>query len=96
VKSTEDLLLVRSDAYELAEDGRMLPVGEQPLVELDPAHYKRLPDLEARFPAGPPSLTRCTRFTVRGDVRFGRDVTAVGAVEVTGPAEIPDGAVLGA
>jgi UTP--glucose-1-phosphate uridylyltransferase len=96
VKSTEDLLLVRSDAYELAEDGRMLPVGEQPLVELDPAHYKRLPDLEARFPAGPPSLKRCTRFTVRGDVRFGRDVTAVGAVEVTGPAEIPDGAVLGA
>jgi UTP--glucose-1-phosphate uridylyltransferase len=98
VKSTDDLLLVRSDAYELSEDASLLPVGAAAgtVVALDPAYYGRLDDFERRFPSGPPSLRGCTRLAVHGDVVFGRDVELVGDVELRGPARIPDGAVLGA
>jgi UTP--glucose-1-phosphate uridylyltransferase len=98
VKSTDDLLLVRSDAYELWEDGRLLPadgVAGGTVVALDPEYYGTLHDLERRFPCGPPAMRRCRRLTVRGDVVFGRDVELVGEVELRGPARIPDGAVLG-
>jgi UTP--glucose-1-phosphate uridylyltransferase len=96
VKSTDDLLLVRSDAYELTADGRLLPVEGvgAPVIALDPRYYGSLHELERRFPAGPPSLRRCTSLTVRGDVVFGRDVELVGDVELRGPAHIPDDAVL--
>lgn len=97
VKTTNDLLVVRSDAYELTSDGEMRPSfdGQEPVVTLDEDYYKLLPDFEQRFPAGPPSLRRCRRFEVDGDVTFGADVTAVGDVLVTGPRHVPDGAMLG-
>ena len=96
VKTTSHLLVVRSDAYELADDwtvqlarGRNRP----PIVELS-SEFKLLRDFESRFPAGPPSLVEAERLDVEGDVRFGRDVVVRGRVRVEGPAEIPDGAVL--
>jgi len=97
VKTTNDLLVVRSDAYELTGDGAMRPVfdGQEPVVTLDEAYYKLLPDFEQRFPAGAPSLRRCDRFTVEGDVTFGAEVVAVGDVLVTGPRRVPDGEILG-
>jgi UTP--glucose-1-phosphate uridylyltransferase len=76
VKTTNDLLVVRSDAYVLSEDDvRMEPAPERagmdpPVVDLDPRFYKLLPDFEARFPSGPPSLLRAERLVVRGDVVF--------------------------
>jgi len=95
VKTTDDLLVVRSDVCGLDPvDGRFEPRGRWPLVALDPAHYRRLADFEQRFPAGAPSLVACERLQVRGDVSFGRDVTVVGDVELDGPLEIGDGAVL--
>jgi UTP--glucose-1-phosphate uridylyltransferase len=96
VKTTNDLLVVRSDAYELTSDGQMRPrfEGQEPVVTLDDNYYKLLPDFEQRFPAGAPSLRRCHRFEVDGDVTFGADVVAVGDVRVTGPRHVPDGAVL--
>jgi UTP--glucose-1-phosphate uridylyltransferase len=97
VKTTDDLLVMRSDAYELTSDGRMRPSfdGPGPVVTLDKDFYKLLPDLEQRFPAGAPSLRRCRRFAVEGDVTFGAGVMATGDVRVTGPRHVPDGAVLG-
>jgi UTP--glucose-1-phosphate uridylyltransferase len=102
VKTTDDLLVLRSDAYVLTDDYHVVVAPERedgaPFVELDPKHYKRLRDFDAHFPAGPPSLVRAERFVVEGDVRFGRDVVARGAVEVrqegSEPLEIEDGAVL--
>jgi len=96
VKTTDDLLVVRSDAYELTIDGRMLPSfgSQEPVVTLDEDYYKLLPDFEQRFPAGAPSLRRCRRFEVEGDVTFGAGVTVVGDVRVTGPRHIPDGTAL--
>jgi UTP--glucose-1-phosphate uridylyltransferase len=101
VKSTADLLAVASDAYRLTDDWRVVPAPGRagPLVvDLDGAHYARVDQLEARFPAGPPSLVACRRLRVRGDVRFGRAVVCRGEVSVRaaaqGPCCIPDGEVL--
>jgi UTP--glucose-1-phosphate uridylyltransferase len=96
VKTTDDLLLTRSDAYTLNDDGTLSPAfaGDPPVVALDPDHYRLLPDAERRFPHGPPSLRRARRLTVHGDVTFGADVAVEGTVERHGPATIADGAVL--
>jgi UTP--glucose-1-phosphate uridylyltransferase len=96
VKTTDDLLVVRSDAYELSGDGQIRPRFDSPgpVVTLDKDFYKLLPDFERRFPAGPPSLRRCRRLEVDGDVTFGAGVTAVGDVRVAGPRHIPDGEIL--
>jgi UTP--glucose-1-phosphate uridylyltransferase len=96
VKTTNDLLVVRSDAYELTSDGQLRPSSDGPLpvVSLDDDFYKLLPDFERRFPAGPPSLRHCRRLEVDGDVVFGACVVAEGEVRITGPRHIPDGEVL--
>jgi UTP--glucose-1-phosphate uridylyltransferase len=98
VKTTDDLLVLRSDAYTLDDDGGgpVTPTydGPPPVVALDPKFYKSLPDLEERFPHGAPSLRRARRLTVHGDVRFGRDVVIHGDVTLDGPRTIADGTVL--
>jgi UTP--glucose-1-phosphate uridylyltransferase len=97
VKTTNDLLVVRSDAYELADDGTIALAGGRrtaPLVDLDGGYYKLLADFEARFPAGPPSLVSAERLVVEGDVRFGKDVVVRGDALVSGPASLPDGTAL--
>ena len=96
VKTTNQLLIVRSDAYELADDWTVRLAGGRdtiPIVELSD-EFKLLPDFESRFAGGPPSLVEADRLEVEGDVRFGRDVKVKGRVHIDGPAEIPDGAVL--
>ena len=97
VKTTDDLLVVRSDAWELTPDGRMVAAfddGPPPFVALDKEHYRLVPDLDARFPAGAPSLRRCRSLRVDGDVVFGAGVVVEGEVHLTGPRRIPDGELL--
>ena len=93
VKTTNDLLVVRSDAYHLTRDGQMRPDfdGPGPVVTLDKEFYGLLSDFEQRFPAGPPSLRHCRRFKVDGDVTFGADLVAAGDVQVAGPRYVRDG-----
>ncbi|HET6480870.1 MAG TPA: UTP--glucose-1-phosphate uridylyltransferase [Actinoplanes sp.] len=93
VKTTDDLLVVRSDAYELTGDGRMIPTfdGPGPVVALDPERFRLMPDFEKRFPAGPPSLRRSTGLRVKGDVTFGANIVVEGDVQLTGPLLVPDG-----
>ncbi len=91
VKTTNDLLLLRSDAYLLGEDGRLTLAGDAaPLVDLDPAYFTTMADFEARFPNGAPSLAGATSLTVRGDWTFGADVVVTGAVDLpdSGAAEV--------
>src|SRR5215217_4656783 len=102
VKTTDDLLVLRSDAYVLTDDFHVVLAPERddgaPFVALDSKFFKRLRDFDARFPEGPPSLVAAERLDVEGDVRFGRDVTVRGAVEVRQDGDdqlvIDDGAVL--
>jgi UTP--glucose-1-phosphate uridylyltransferase len=98
VKTTEDLLALRSDAYVLGEGSRIeldpRRDGRPPVIDLDDEHYKKLADFDARFGAGAPSLVDCERLAVSGDVSFGRDVVVRGRVTVSGPRSVEDGAVL--
>jgi UTP--glucose-1-phosphate uridylyltransferase len=99
VKTTNDLLVVRSDAYVLTEDARVVAAGDDlPLVDLDSSHFKLLTAFEERFPAGSPSLIDCEKLTVKGDVRFGADVVVRGSVTVEQEGSdqlvIDDGALL--
>ena len=98
VKTTDDLLLLRSDLYALAEDCVVTPQrsGEMPYVELDSRYYRLLDQFDARFPAGAPSLTEARRLVVTGDVTFGKGVVVRGAVELGAdePRRIADGSIL--
>ncbi len=102
VKTCDDLLAVRSDAYVLTKDYtvRLDPAryAIPPSITLDPAHYRLVDEMEARFPFGPPSLQGCERLIVRGDVRFGRDVVVTGSVELVNRHQhqmgVKDGTVL--
>jgi UTP--glucose-1-phosphate uridylyltransferase len=98
VKTTADLLALRSDAYVMREDAGVELAPERgdkpPVIDLDDEHYKLLPDFERHFPEGPPSLAGCDRLEVDGDVTFGRDVVVRGRVSVEGPAKVEDGTVL--
>ena len=104
VKRTDDLLVLRSDAYEVDPSWQVVParslVAEGrpvPRVVLDERYFGALAAMEARFPHGVPSLIACRSLVVRGDVRFGRDVVVRGDVVLDageGELGIPDGAVL--
>lgn len=90
VKTTNDLLVMRSDAYDLDDDGLLRRRGNRvAVVDLDEAHYALLRDCDARFPAGPPSLVRARSLTVHGDWTFGRDVVVTGDA-VVGDAVVSD------
>ena len=81
VKTTNDLLVLRSDVYEVAEDGRLVKQdAPAPLVDLDSRFYKTIAEFERRFAAGAPSLQQATRLAVQGDWTFEAAVTVVGDV----------------
>lgn len=102
VKKNSDLLVLMSDAYRLNPDYTLALAeeleGKPPVVTLDDRYYLLHTAMQARFPAGAPSLRRCTRLTVTGDVTFGANVTIVGDVTVAAPTGetryIADGATL--
>jgi UTP--glucose-1-phosphate uridylyltransferase len=101
VKTTDQLLALRSDAYVMTPDAHVELAPERgerpPIVSLDPSRYKLMRDFEARFPAGAPSLVECERLSVTGDVVFGEGVVVRGTVEVAagdGQLRIDDGTVL--
>jgi UTP--glucose-1-phosphate uridylyltransferase len=101
VKTTDDLLVLRSDVYTVSDDMVVAPVPERgddlPFVELDSRFYKIIDDFEGRFPSGPPSLKEAARLVVHGDVTFGPDVVVRGSAEIETdePIEIGEGTVLG-
>ena len=100
VKTTDDLLVLRSDVYAVSAEMAVEPVGERagdlPYVELDPRFYKLIDDFEARFPGGAPSLREAQRLVVGGDVTFEAGVVVRGAVELAAaePRRIASGTVL--
>lgn len=80
VKTTNDLLVLRSDVYDVGRDFVLEPQASPPYVELDPEYYKLVSEFERRFPEGAPSLRGATSLTVGGDWTFGAKVTVTGDV----------------
>lgn len=102
VKTTDDLLGVRSDNYILTNDYRVIENPERKLdplvVSLDKNFYKMVDDLDARIPAAP-SLLNCNSLKITGDFKIGRNVKFVGDVllknDETGQKIIKDNAIIG-
>jgi len=82
VKTTNDLLVLRSDVYDLGGDFVMQPRADVPFIDLDPDVYKLVADFDQRFPEGAPSLRAAERFVVHGDWTFGHGVVVEGDVEL--------------
>jgi UTP--glucose-1-phosphate uridylyltransferase len=83
VKSTADLFGVRSDAYELDAEFRLMLCPERngvpPIVKLDD-HYKLVDQFEELFANSVPSLVRCRSLTINGKLQFEAGVEVVGDV----------------
>ena len=96
VKTTNDLLVLRSDAYELGKDFVLDQVAETlPFIDLDD-HYKVVEDFDKRFPTGVPSLKDADSLVISGDWTFGKGVRVTGDVRLNGDhGRVEEGAVLG-
>ena len=93
VKTTSDLLALRSDVYEVTEDFRLTLAearhGQPPVVNLDAEYYKLLADFEDCFAQGVPSLLECDSFRTLGRVKFAAGVVCRGKVEFVNPGAEP-------
>mmetsp|Transcript_50795 Transcript_50795/g.151993 ORF Transcript_50795/g.151993 Transcript_50795/m.151993 type:complete len:467 (+) Transcript_50795:82-1482(+) len=85
VKTTNDLFALRSDAYILTPDCRIVLAesrgGVPPNIKLD-GMYKFTDAMEKLIPHGPPSLIDCKKLVVEGDVAFAAGVVIKGEVTV--------------
>lgn len=86
VKTTNDLLALRSDAYLLTEDFTVVLAPERngvpPDVKLD-GMYKFTDALEEKLiPNGPPSLIGCKKLVIEGAVKLAKGVVFKGTVTV--------------
>jgi UTP--glucose-1-phosphate uridylyltransferase len=87
VKTTNDLLVLRSDCYRLEESHHLVladGLRTVPFVDLDSRYYKLVHSFDEHFPAGVPSLRRAEELVVEGDWRFGPDVVVTGRARLAG------------
>ncbi|MCW2797631.1 UTP--glucose-1-phosphate uridylyltransferase [Nocardioides sp.] len=83
VKTTNDLLVLRSDVYDIGKDFVLDQIAvDVPYVELDADYYKVVGDFDKRFPDGAPSMKKATSLKIEGDWTFGHGVQVVGDVEL--------------
>lgn len=98
VKTTNDLMVLRSDAYEIDVAGQLNATVDQVCVaELDPKYYKTIHQFEQRVSQGAPSLRQAQRLVVHGDWTFGADVVVKGEVTLADAgvaSQVPDGTLL--
>ncbi len=87
VKKCNDLLVVRSDRFQLNDQFQLERhpqcTAADPLISLDPEFYSRIDQFEARFPDGIPSLLECEAMRIQGDIRFESSVAVKGQVRLT-------------
>lgn len=80
VKTTNELLLLRSDLYRLRPDGVIeTERAKLPSVDLDPAHFKMIADFERLVPSIP-SLEKVNSLKVRGSVTLTSEMSLHGDV----------------
>jgi len=94
VKTTSDLFALRSDAYLLTKDFRieLAPSrkGVPPNIKLD-GKYKFVDAMETMIPNGVPSLVKCNKLVIEGDVVFAAKVVIEGDVTIQGPGTVKAG-----
>jgi UTP--glucose-1-phosphate uridylyltransferase len=100
VKKCDDLLAIWSDAYVLTDDHRIMLHPDRtdpPAVLLDERFFKSVDQLSDRCAGGIPSLLRCERLNLIGDVRFGAGVEFEGVVtlEASEPTTLQDEVFIG-
>lgn len=85
VKTTSDLLALRSDAYEVREDGQVRLAasrnGVPPVISLSD-EYKLVDQIET---LGVPSLIECRSLVISGPVKFSPGVVVRGEVKFENP-----------
>ncbi len=79
VKTTNELLLLRSDVFELTDDGTLRATSAIPTIDLASAHYKLIDDFESRVRVVP-SLRRAVSLRVEGDWVFSQPSDVIGEV----------------
>ncbi|MEU0313935.1 UTP--glucose-1-phosphate uridylyltransferase [Nocardioides sp. NPDC006273] len=85
VKTTNDLLVLRSDVYDIGDDFVLDQVADMvPFIDLDGDYYKYVANFDERFPEGAPSLRKASSLTINGDWTFGKGVQVIGAVSLDG------------
>lgn len=93
VKTTSDLLALRSDAYTITDDYRIVLApernGQPPTIDLDSKRYKIMSAFEEAFPH-PLSLVDCDRMKVQGAFRFEQGVRCRGDVEFANNSNQPE------
>ncbi|CAM3445658.1 UTP--glucose-1-phosphate uridylyltransferase [Nocardioides dubius] len=99
VKTTDDLLVLRSDVYQLGKDFVLEQQSDDlPYVALDPAIYRLVAEFDKRFPQGAPSLRDADSLRVEGDWTFEPGVAVKGEVHLSDsdmPQRVAEGTVLG-
>lgn len=99
VKTTNDLLIMRSNRFHLTnefemEDGNYI----FPQIHLDKRFYKKIDDFNQRFPKGVPSLAATKSVTINGDWTFGENDAFFGDAvleDLEKPMVIPENSYIG-
>ncbi|MDO5747228.1 MAG: UTP--glucose-1-phosphate uridylyltransferase [Actinomycetaceae bacterium] len=83
VKTTNDLLLVSSDVYELDDMGLLNMLTKRaPVIDLEPKYYKKIADYQERFSGGIPSIRNVSTLKVKGNCYFSDGVVLEGQVTI--------------
>ncbi|VDN99622.1 unnamed protein product [Rodentolepis nana] len=100
IKSTSDLLILRSDIFEASCSGLILSPRRKsldlPTIKLG-SRLKSIEDLQRRIPSTP-SMVNLSHLTLSGDIYFERNVILKGSVKILAKNNetivIPEGTVL--
>lgn len=91
VKRCDDLLALWSDCYVRTDDYRVIQNPKRTLdtivIALDKRYYKKIDQLTAHFPEGPPSLINCKSLEIVGDVLFEGGTSIKGKVKIINTTE---------
>ena len=86
VKTTNDLVRLWSDLFELREDFSIIPASDRIVddleIDLDPNYFGQIDQLKARFPDGVPSLKHCQQLVVKSNTTFDSQYPLTGCINI--------------
>jgi len=92
VKKTDDLIALRSDAYELTDSWQVQLTAERsgvpPTISLDSSYYKFIQDFD-RLVKRPPSLKACQSLSISGPVAFEENIILEGKISLINDSDSP-------